>query len=172
RAVNKLREVLGDSTESPRWIETIPRRGYRFIAPVEFNNPLPPSQAESPPVLTGRLKRSTIWTLLLLLLLALGLGIAGLYRRFSSDPPLRSLAVLPMQNLSGDEAQQYFADGMTDGLITEIARIRSLRVISRTSIMQYKGTQKPLAVIAKELEVDSVVEGTILHSGNKVRITA
>ena len=171
RAVNKLREVLGDNSESPRWIETIPRRGYRFIAPVELNHTLaPPSRAESPRAVTGRrLKPTTIWTLVLL---ALGLSIVGLYKRLSAELPLRSLAVLPLQSLSGDEAQQYFADGMTDGLITEIARIRSLRVISRTSIMQYKGTQKPLAVIGKELGVDSVIEGTILYSGNKVRITA
>ena len=106
------------------------------------------------------------------MLLAFGLGAAGLYNRFSGERPLRSIAVLPLQNLSADAAQQYFADGMTDGLITEIARIRSLRVISRTSIIQYKGSQKPLKEIARELGVDAIVEGTILHAGNRVRITA
>src|SRR5262249_24062254 len=94
------------------------------------------------------------------------------YGRFFGEPPIRSLAVLPLQNLSGDAEQEYFADGMTDGLITEIARIHALRVISRTSIMRYKNSPKPLAAIAKELGVDSVVEGSILHSGKKVRITA
>jgi TolB-like protein len=88
------------------------------------------------------------------------------------QPRIESLAVLPLQNLSSDPAQDYFADGMTDGLITEIARIGSPRVISRTSTMQYKGARKPLPVIAKELGVDAVVEGTITHSGHKVRITA
>src|SRR6266567_526496 len=85
--------------------------------------------------------------------------------------PIRSLAVLPLENLSGD-AQDYFADGMTDELITDLAQIGALRVISRTSVMPYKGARKPLPLVARELNVDAIVEGTVLRSGNQVRITA
>lgn len=135
RAINRLREALGDSADSPRFVETIPRRGYRFIAPVE---------------------RSGIHT-----------GVT------SGEPPrIESLAVLPLENLSADPAQDYFADGMTDELITEIAKITSLKVISRTSIMQYKGARKSLPLIARELGVDAILEGTVLHTGPRVRITA
>jgi TolB-like protein/DNA-binding winged helix-turn-helix (wHTH) protein/Tfp pilus assembly protein PilF len=173
RAMNKVREALGDSSESPRWIETVPRRGYRFVAPVELFQAPDSSHAEQASVgAVGKTWRRGTILALAILLPVLGLGFAGVYHRFFVGPPIRSIAVLPLQNLSGDTAQQYFADGITDGIITEIARIRSLRVISRTSVMQYKATQKPLPVIAKELGVDSVVEGTILHSGGKVRITA
>jgi len=87
-------------------------------------------------------------------------------------PRIRSLAVLPLENLSNDPAQEYFADGMTDQLITDLGQIKSLRVISRTSVMQYKGVRKPIAQVARELSVDAVVEGTILKSGSQVRITA
>ena len=85
---------------------------------------------------------------------------------------IRSLAVLPLDNLSGDASQNYFADGMTDELITDLAQISALRVISRTSVMVYKGARKPLPQIARELNVDAVVEGTVLRSGDQVRITA
>jgi TolB-like protein/Tfp pilus assembly protein PilF len=135
RAMNRLREALGDSAESPRFIETLPGRGYRFIA-----------QVERPDVQTGVTP--------------------------CEAPRIDSLAILPLENLSADPAQDYFADGMTDELITAIAKIVSLRVISRTSIMQYKGVRKSLRVIAKELGVDAILEGTVLHSGPKVRITA
>jgi TolB-like protein len=82
------------------------------------------------------------------------------------------LAVLPLDNLTGDASQDYFADGMTDELITDLAQIRALRVISRTSVMAYKHVRKPLPEIARELNVDAVVEGTVLRSGEQVRITA
>ncbi len=96
--------------------------------------------------------------------------------RFRSQTPaptgIRSLAVLPLDNLSGEASQNYFADGMTDELITDLAQISALRVISRTSVMVYKGARKPLPQIARELNVDAVVEGTVLRSGDQVRITA
>jgi TolB-like protein/DNA-binding winged helix-turn-helix (wHTH) protein/Flp pilus assembly protein TadD len=172
RAVNKVREALGDNSERPRWIETVPRRGYRFVAPVE-TVPTPDTSPAEPEVnASGKTWRRGALRALAIMVPVLGLAFAGLYRRSLAEPPIRSLAVLPLQSLSGDPAQQYFADGITDGIITEIARIRSLRVISRTSVMRYKATGKPLAVIAKELGVESVVEGTVLHSGGKVRITA
>ena len=86
--------------------------------------------------------------------------------------PIRSIAVLPLENLSGDPEQEYFADGMTEALIGDLAKIRALRVISRTSVMQYKGARKPLPEIAQELDVDGVIEGTVMRAGDRVRITA
>ncbi len=184
RGINKLREALGDNSESPRFIETLPRRGYRFIAPVETAGShlsLTPVEGSLPPSSSQKTSSQKRWQLAAagalgaIALLSLGLNAAGIRDRFlarGAQPRIESLAVLPLQNLSSDPAQDYFADGMTDGLITEIARIGSLRVISRTSIMQYKGTHKLLPMIAKELGVDAVVEGTITHSGHKVRITA
>ena len=121
KAINRLREALGDQAGSPQFIETLERRGYRFLAKVE-TDPIP-----------GRIE---------------------------------SIAVLPLDNLSSDPNDEYFSDGMTDELIGEIARIGSLRVISRTSIMQYKGrSRKSLPEIARELGVDIVLEGTVAHSG-------
>src|SRR4029077_12531943 len=85
---------------------------------------------------------------------------------------VRSIAVLPLKNLSGDPAQDYFAEGITEELITELAKIRSLKVISRTSVMHYKGTSKTLPQIARELNVDAVVEGSVQRSGSRVRVTS
>src|SRR3984885_11374087 len=107
--------------------------------------------------------------------LSLSLSILAVWLfRSRGRPPtgIQSLAVLPLENLSGDSSQNYFADGMTDELITDLAQISALRVISRTSVMGYKGARKPLPQIARELNGDAVVEGTVLHSGNQVRITA
>src|SRR5271155_1980359 len=95
-----------------------------------------------------------------------------LYSRYQASPKIRSLAVLPLESLSGDASQDYFADGMTDELITDLGQISALRVISRTSIMTYKHAHKLLPEIARELNVDAVVEGTVLRSGEQVRITA
>ena len=109
------------------------------------------------------------------LAVVLGLAILSvvLFRSRGHRPAaIRSLAVLPLENLSGDASQNYFSDGMTDELITDLAQISALRVISRTSVMVYKGARKPLPQIARELNVDAVVEGTVLRSGDQVRITA
>jgi TolB-like protein/Tfp pilus assembly protein PilF len=107
------------------------------------------------------------------LVLSLSILSVWLFRSRGSAPAgIRSLAVLPLENLSGDASQNYFADGMTDELITDLAQISALRVISRTSVMAYKGARKPLPQIARELNVDAVVEGTVLRSGDQVRITA
>jgi TolB-like protein/Tfp pilus assembly protein PilF len=109
----------------------------------------------------------------LALVLSLPILAVWLFRSRGRAPTgIRSLAVLPLDNLSGDASQNYFADGMTDELITDLAQISALRVISRTSVMGYKGVRKPLPQIARELNVDAVVEGTVLRSGDQVRITA
>jgi eukaryotic-like serine/threonine-protein kinase len=119
--------------------------------------------------------------LLLCLMLALAGGLIYVLRgkdkgKRKPGPPLpgaiQSIAVLPLANLSGDSSQDYFADGMTDALITELSQIRKLRVISRTSVMQYKNTQKPLDQIANELDVDAIVEGSVVRSEDRVRISA
>ncbi len=100
------------------------------------------------------------------------LAIAWLLVTRLHSAPIRSLAVLPLDNLSGDPSQEYFADGMTDELITELARIPNLRVVSRTSVMAGKGSRRPLADIARQLDVDAIVEGSIVRSGDRIRITA
>ena len=116
--------------------------------------------------------RPYIWSLVFGLALVLTVSLSWiLYSKNQSSPKIRSLAVLPLENLSGDASQDYFADGMTDQLIASLGQISALRVISRTSVMTYKGVRKPLAQIARELNVDAVVEGSVLRSGDQVRIT-
>src|SRR5438132_927003 len=124
-AIKRLRESLGDSPDNPRFIETVPRHGYRFIG---------------------------------------NLGV--------TSGQIKSLAVLPLENLSRDPEQEYFAEGLTEAPITTLAKVGDLRVISRTSAMQYKGVHKALREIARELEADAIVEGTVLRVGRRVRITA
>jgi TolB-like protein/DNA-binding winged helix-turn-helix (wHTH) protein/Tfp pilus assembly protein PilF len=178
-AINKLRDALGDSREKPQFIETLPRRGYRFIAPVSApktsGDGQPSAQVTSSP--TGRAWLGSItWRRALLpalLALSLVVFLSFRYQRGrTSENNIRSLAVLPLENLSGDPAQDYFAAGMTDELITSLAKLQTLKVISRSSVMRYKGTNKPLPEMARELNVDGIVEGTVLRSGNRVRITA
>jgi len=188
-AVARLRDTLGDNSESPRFIETVARRGYRFIAPVmvpEFASPSFRPRCESPETRPpSSAARTLVWSRLAVSLLAglaggafllaiiLGLNVAGsrewLYTR---THPIHSIAVLPLENLSHDPDQEYFADGMTDELITELAHDSGLRVISRTSAMYYKGTKKTLPQIARELNVDAVIEGSVLRVGGQVRVTA
>jgi TolB-like protein/DNA-binding winged helix-turn-helix (wHTH) protein/Flp pilus assembly protein TadD len=183
-AIKRLRDALGDSADNPRFVETLPRRGYRFIAGVEeVQEPHPvavPGAGGAPAASAGpgrlRLRK---WVIALGLVAAGGLlfalNVGGLRQRLwpgRTSAHVRSLVVLPLENLSGDPAQEYFADGMTDELTTSLAQISSLRVISRTSAMQYKGKRKPLAEIARELQVDAVVEGSVVRSGERVRVTA
>jgi TolB-like protein/DNA-binding winged helix-turn-helix (wHTH) protein len=178
-AMARLRDALGDSSESPRFIETVARRGYRFIAPV-----IAPTEAPSPETIP-KIERSGwssihrwISSLLagllggaLLLAIVFGFDVAGVREWLRNrTTPIRSIAVLPLQNLSGDPEQEYFADGMTDELITGLARLGSVRVVSRTSVMRYKSTNKTLPQIGQELSVDAVVEGTVERSGSRVRI--
>jgi len=191
-AVNKLRDALSESAEKPTYVETLPRRGYRFISAVDLPDslglklPVPemPASLESPVVVAetqipsryGR-RRVFVTALVLVVILAVvfGFDLGGVRHRLVGEPSvprIQSIAVLPLENLSKDPEQEYFADGMTDELITNLAQISALRVISRTSAMQYKGTKKSLSEIARELRVDAVVEGTVMHSGDRVRITA
>ncbi len=124
--LNCIRTALGDTAQHPLYIETLPRRGYRFIALVKCDRPF-------------------------------------------AEP---TLAVLPFANLNGDPAREYFADGISDALTTELARIQAVRVISRQSTLHLKGSNRKLDEIARELRVDGVVEGAVLHEGNRVRLTA
>jgi TolB-like protein/DNA-binding winged helix-turn-helix (wHTH) protein len=184
KAVVRIRDVLGDSADSPRFIETIPRRGYRFIASLNGHGSVggvTELVVDASPASSHRLRFSFQAGLMFgigaaaLLVTALALVPSDSWRRLfgkPASPQIRSLAVLPLQNLSGDPSQEYFSDGMTDALITDLAQIGSLRVISRTSSMQYRETKKSLPEIAHELNVDGIVEGTVQRSGDRVRITA
>lgn len=135
--LKQVRAVLGDNARAPHFIETLPRRGYRFIFPVE---------AAPGAVLHRVREKETIAEAV--------------------------IAVLPFGNLSSDSSQEYFADGMTETLIIELARISALRVISRTSVMQYKGSKRPLPEIARDLNANVILEGTVVRCGRRVRITA
>jgi TolB-like protein/DNA-binding winged helix-turn-helix (wHTH) protein/Flp pilus assembly protein TadD len=192
KAINKLRESLGDSAESPRFVETVARRGYRFLAEVKVADaasvhspalvtpPQPAAEARDRPGLAGKLAMPKhflpplAWkiSVFVLLLLMTSLVTWKLHSRNRSSPVIRSLAVLPFESLSSDASQDYFADGMTDELISDLGQVSALRVVSRTSVMPYKRARKPLPQIARELNVDAVVEGTVLRSGDQVRITA
>ena len=139
-AIARIREALGDSADAPRFIETLPRRGYRFIERVNGVHAMSTGAARETP---------------------------------GHDPQaIQSLAVLPLDDHSGEPGHEYFADGMTEALITSIAKIKALRVISRTSAMQFKGARKSLPQIAQELNVDAVIEGSVLRSGDRIRIAA
>jgi TolB-like protein/DNA-binding winged helix-turn-helix (wHTH) protein/Tfp pilus assembly protein PilF len=193
KAINKIRDALSDSAESPRFVETVSRRGYRFLAEVKAADaaptpspefpiqPQPPQVSPDRPDLAGKqppppehVPRSLVWKVSAFVLVALIASLAVWKFHFSKSPPsvIRSLAVLPMESLSSDPSQDYFADGMTDELISDLGQISALRVISRTSVMGYKHARKPLPQIARELNVDALVEGSVLRSGDQIRITA
>ncbi len=217
-AMMRLREVLGDSPENPMLIQTVPRKGYRFIAPVhdvvaEHTLPIVPDHAShpdrasdsvdadapngtepststfspavvplmeptplAPPVALARRRALLAGAAVAVLALVMVILFVKFRTKLPFGTPpaqqITSIAVLPMENLSGNPDQDYFADGMTDELIASLARISSLRVISHTTAMEYKGTHEPLEKIARDLNVDAVVEGTVLRSGDRVRITA
>src|SRR6266566_995720 len=191
-AIGKIREALGDSADNPRYIETLPRRGYRFIANVTVLSADPlnkvqpatrdipraedhgqvelASKAEVPkPRPWARAWKISGFALVPALVIPMAWIVHSASRPSSN---IRSLAVLPLESLSGDASQDYFADGMTDELITDLGQISALRVISRTSMMTYKHVRKLLPEIARELDVEAVVEGSVLRSGERVRITA
>jgi TolB-like protein/DNA-binding winged helix-turn-helix (wHTH) protein/Tfp pilus assembly protein PilF len=204
-AIKKLRTALNDSADNPRFVETVPRMGYRFIAPVTITdemdavpNPATPSGAEHSTVpligsvngqadgATPALPSAAVqgdprksahpfrWAIAVAILsvvtvLAFKIGTkpnsaAGTHADF------QAIAVLPLQNMSSDPAQEYVADGMTDEIITDLAKLAGPKVISRTSAMQYKGTHKSIPVIARELNVDTLVEGSVERSGDRMRV--
>ena len=201
QVIYMLRKALRDGEDGSRYIETVPKRGYRFVAGVQekvrdaeakgsfdLGNavvaPLeivsaPNSNANAkgfsrttrPELSTHSLLYALLITLTVLALLVAASWRGGLFRSAELGP-IRSIAVLPLQNLSNDPAQEYFADGMTDELITDLAQIRELKVVSKTLVMQYKATRTPLPQIGRDLGVDAVIEGSVLRSGDKVRITA
>jgi TolB-like protein/DNA-binding winged helix-turn-helix (wHTH) protein/Flp pilus assembly protein TadD len=192
-AIKKLRIALSDAADNPRFIETVPRRGYRFLAPIttqtlvrqtglartqRFLPSDPASEIESTRsevVQFPRTQRLTTWALAGSLLTAFTLVLiawAMLHaRRLPRDAEKKfSLVVLPLEDLSPDHSEEYLSEGLTDELITDLAKIPGFRIISRTSTMQYKGTNKSLSQIGRELNVNTLVEGTILRSGNRVRV--
>jgi TolB-like protein/DNA-binding winged helix-turn-helix (wHTH) protein len=200
-AVQRLRDCLSDSAGKPRWVETIPRRGYRFVGQVQWSDdslsaeiltkpttenvdesfdPEPqtslsagPSEAPPPVRFFGRRLAVVAVVAVIAFLAAVPIvrWISGVAST-SQALPIKSLAVLPLENLSGDPAQEYFADGMTDEVITLLAKIPALRITSRTSVMQYKRVHRPLREIAQELGVDGILEGSVIRTGNRVHLTA
>jgi TolB-like protein/DNA-binding winged helix-turn-helix (wHTH) protein/Tfp pilus assembly protein PilF len=221
--IRQIRSVLNDTASNPKFVDTLPKQGYRFIgqvvevatpsteeqsrqsssenrnrrigdnkpAPTSNGTSLlqdpapdnvgPPSEAaephsqrDPPPSRNSRLLIWLFASAALVLIVAAGLGARSLRSRFfnrAATPKITSLAVLPLDNLSGDPAQNYFADGMTDELTTMLAKNSTLRIVSRTSAMQYKGAHRPLPEIARELGVDGVLEGSIARTGDKVHMT-
>jgi TolB-like protein/DNA-binding winged helix-turn-helix (wHTH) protein/Tfp pilus assembly protein PilF len=195
--ISMLRRVLGEGDSGHKYIETVPKRGYRFVADVRVVN----DHEESDLVLDADEQRSSdsqeilkypasvsettqartrpfnkTWVPLVVITIVLLATLAYLVfireKRPHLTPNIASIVVLPFQNLSDDPAQEYFVDGMTDALIGDLAKMGALRVISRTSAMHYKGSQKSLPEIARELNVDAVVEGTVQRVGDRVHVRA
>ncbi|HEY6846676.1 MAG TPA: winged helix-turn-helix domain-containing protein, partial [Terracidiphilus sp.] len=182
KSIQKLRDALGDSAGSPRYIETIPRIGYRFIGPAngstgirkptsDTNTPPPQNLASAPQAGIAGSRRAR-W-LLIAAWIGLGALTGGLLIRWRlrANEPIQSLAVLPLDNMSGDSSQDYFADGMTDELITMLAKDSTLRIVSRTSVMQYRGARRPLPEIARALHADAILEGSVSRSADQVHMT-
>jgi len=189
-AVNRVRDALSDSADNPRFIETLSRRGYRFIGMLHA------TEVEAPLIQTATVDSGAATTdpsdlvllprkkwipfligfaiVVAILAILVGLDVSGLKDKVLGTQVhrLRSLAVLPLQNLTSDSSKDYFADGMTEDLTTQLSKLADLTVISHTSVIQYKGTHKPLPQIASELHVDAVVEGAVEFAGDRVRITA
>jgi TolB-like protein/DNA-binding winged helix-turn-helix (wHTH) protein/Tfp pilus assembly protein PilF len=177
-AIRKIRQVLKDDTEYPQFIQTVTGQGYRFIARLRAEEEEKVSKADAPLVAEAdhppnRISRLRTW------LVVAGVAIIALLtvtvlrsRSHSATPRIRSLAVLPLKNLSGDQSQEYLADGMTEALIGRLSAIHDLRVISRTSAMRFKETKLSAPEIAKTLGVDALVEGSLIREGTRIRVTA
>jgi len=178
--ITALRKSLGDSRQESQYIATIPGLGYRFVAEVRkveegFTQSRKEAKEESAIVARSPARPSKAFRYLLLIVVPLVVAalVYAFYKREKPRPvAISSIMVLPLENLSGDPAEEYFADGMTDALIGDLARIGGLNVISRTSSMHYKRTKKSLPEIAREINVDAVVEGTVQRSGDRVLIRA
>ena len=193
-AIRKIRQALRDDPGRPRFVQTVTGKGYRFVAEKNGHSssamsapaaaqaaaPIPPAQpAATPADLPLAIPRHWFLTASPLLLLVLAgslvaFNAGGLRDRLfpaSRARQIHSIAVIPLANLSGDSSQEYFADGMTDELITALAKNRNLRVVSRTSVMQYKGVNRPVRDVARELGVDGILEGSIERTANRVHMT-
>jgi TolB-like protein/DNA-binding winged helix-turn-helix (wHTH) protein/Flp pilus assembly protein TadD len=197
-----LRKALGEKAQENRYIATVPGRGYRFVASVQemdaeawaaaekeahgidaaleaqpaaaIPDPVPPGTSLAPSSARSSHRTAITWSAFAVAVVIL-LAFAQRHHWLGGSAKaagVSSIAVLPLENLTGDSGQDYFADGMTDALITDLAQIGALRVISHTSVEQYKGTRKPLPQIARELNVDAVVEGSVARAGNRVRVNA
>ena len=177
RNVSILRKTLGEKPDDHQFIVTVPGRGYRFVAGVRETGP-----NESPAEVRGEPIQQDAWpsrplagrwlALAGLAVLALGSTVYMLRPVATTvRSPISSLAVLPLNNLSGDPGQDYFADGMTEALIGNLAPISALRVVSRTSVMRFKSTRTPIPQIARELQVDAVIEGSVQRTRDRVRIS-
>jgi len=195
--ISMLRRVLGEGDSGQKYIETVPKRGYRFVADVREVNDheesnlvpdadeqrssgsqkilkYPASVSETTQTRTRPFNRTRVPLIVITTLLLATLAYLVFIRekRPHLTPNIASIVVLPFQNLSDDPAQEYFVDGMTDALIGDLAKMGALRVISRTSAMHYKGSQKSLPEIARDLNVDAVVEGTVQRVGDRVHVRA
>jgi TolB-like protein/DNA-binding winged helix-turn-helix (wHTH) protein/Flp pilus assembly protein TadD len=190
-AVKRLRGALNDSADQPRYIETLARRGYRFVAPVSgiaaetesqevvLAQGQVQAQAQAQPPAQILFRGRRWWLVGAVAVCLVGIGITGWgWRHWRNHPatsafsPVRSLAVLPLQNLSGDPSQDFLADGLTEELIGRLANIHGLRVISRTSAMHFKNTQLSVPEIARILGVEAIVEGSVIKEGSQVRVHA
>jgi TolB-like protein/DNA-binding winged helix-turn-helix (wHTH) protein/Tfp pilus assembly protein PilF len=188
QTVFMLRKALGETT-TQKYILTVQGQGYRFVPEVRTVQLSDVNVPEMPTAVTGvgqsvgaakaleastetRTRRGLVPALLIVSIIGVAVWLYRPFERAKAAPPLRSIAVLPLDNFSGDPSQEFFVDGMTDELITDLAKVRSLRVISRTSVMRYKGTKKELPQIARELNVEGIIEGSVTRSGGRVRITA
>jgi TolB-like protein/DNA-binding winged helix-turn-helix (wHTH) protein/tetratricopeptide (TPR) repeat protein len=173
KAIQKLRIALDDSSAEPRFIETLPRRGYRFIGSVA--HPEPASSGTSAPPARARWRKLSI-----IAMVAAAVTVACIAwvirgsQRTSAPPQVQRLAVLPFQNLSGDTGQEYFSDGMTEELIARLSVYdpQSLHVVARTSVMPYKATQKTVEQIGRDLDVDYILEGSVRRDQSRVVVTA
>jgi TolB-like protein/DNA-binding winged helix-turn-helix (wHTH) protein len=192
-AIRKIRHTLREDPDNPRFLQTVTGKGYRFVG-VAVTNPSSPSPASDPdtrpspstnpgapslpallsPAKVGsHLRHWLIASAAAVVLIVIGFATFGarIVRGHTAHPAITSLAVLPLDNLTGNPSQNYLADGMTDELTTQLARDSTLRVISRTSVMQYKGAHSPLPEIARALNVDGIIEGSLSRSGNLVHVT-
>ena len=175
-AIRRIRIALEDDAEHPHFLETLPKKGYRFTAQIDHDEEVdqnPVTQVPEPGVPPDRRVKlgAVLFYCLTTLLLISGFFTAWKFRDRDSGDRLTSLAVLPLRNLSADPEQEYFSDGMTDVLITDLAKIAGIRVISHTSVERYKKPTVPLPQMARELGVDAIIEGTVMKSGSSVRIT-